>query len=921
MRSDEIRTRFLTFFEARGHRLVRSSSLVPANDPTLLFSNAGMNQFKDVFLGREKRDYARACSSQKCVRAGGKHNDLEQVGRTTRHHTFFEMLGNFSFGDYFKKDAIPWAWELVTKDFAIPKDRLYVTVFREDDEAEQIWADDVAVPPSRIFRLDEKDNFWAMGDTGPCGPCSEVHYDLGPAATEQGHKDCAFPCDCGRYVELWNLVFMQFNRDEQGNLTPLPRPSIDTGAGLERLSTVVQGKLSNFDTDLFRPLIEEAADLAKVEYGANRETDVSLRIIADHARSCTFLISDGVLPSNEGRGYVLRLIMRRALYHGQTLGLNEPFLYKMSGEVVDMMKHAYPELVDTAHHVAKAIKIEEERYGQTTRIGLDQLDQVVVGGVTFKEWKKRHAKGWSYVPRIAASADTEPGGPEALHGPEKSALASVSGKDLFKLHDTFGLRPDFVRDVVKNYGLDIDLTGYEAEMQLQRERGRASWKKVEAPFYRHGAEEPTEFVGYTQTRTPSVKVEAINAVEPKTSNKLEVGDHVEIILDRTPFYAEAGGQVGDSGWLTGESGEKVARVQNTWRAPSGLVIHDATIMQPLGLHVEGYITAEVDVERRDAIRRNHTATHLLHAALRKTLGTHVKQAGSLVAPDRLRFDFTHYAPLDEQDLLDIEDLVNEHVLKNEEVRTQVMDLDTAINTGAMALFGEKYGDQVRVLSIDDGSFSKELCGGTHVRRTGDIGLFKITSEGSVAAGMRRIEALTGAGVLEAMRSEMQTLVQLSEVLRSKPDELLQAVEKLTESEKKLRKQLESQQLKQAAASAGDMLQQAKEVKGVRVVSSRVEVTDRAAMRQMVDNLRARLESGVIVLGSVSDGRVALVAAVSKDLTDRLDAGRIVKAAAAIVEGSGGGRKDLAEAGGKNPEKLDESLHAVPSIIERMLQKL
>jgi alanyl-tRNA synthetase len=912
MNSNDIRSRFLTFFEARGHRVVRSSSLVPANDPTLLFSNAGMNQFKDVFLGREKRDYARACSSQKCVRAGGKHNDLEQVGRTTRHHTFFEMLGNFSFGDYFKKDAIPWAWELVTKDFAIPRDRLYVTVFREDDEAEQIWADDVGVPRSRIFRLDEKDNFWAMGDTGPCGPCSEIHYDLGPAATEQDHKDCAFPCDCGRYVELWNLVFMQFNRDEQGNLTPLPRPSIDTGAGLERLSTVLQGKLSNFDTDLFRPLIEEAADLARVEYGANHETDISLRIIADHARACTFLISDGVLPSNEGRGYVLRLIMRRALYHGQTLGLNEPFLHKMSGEVVEMMKDAYAELAETAHHVAKAIKVEEERYAHTTRVGLENLDRCTVvlefpgGGrdeLPFGAWKQLLSKHHGFVPGYP--------------------IAWVRGDQLFKLHDTFGLRPDFVADIFGTYA-NLDWKGYESEMQKQRERARASWKgaekKAASPIYQQLAEkQQTAFDGYTQTTSPDCHIVAL-VRGSEAVKEARPSEEVEVVLDHTPFYAEAGGQVGDTGYLVdSESGEHLAHITDTYRPVTGLIAHKAVARERLS--VGDVVIAQVDAERRDSIRRNHTATHLLHAALRKTLGTQVKQAGSLVAPDRLRFDFTHYAALDEQDLLDIEDLVNEHVLKNEEVRTQVMDLDSAVNSGAMALFGEKYGDQVRVLSIDDGSFSKELCGGTHVRRTGDIGLFKITSEGSVAAGMRRIEALTGAGVLEAMRSEMQTLVQLSEVLRSKPDELLQAVEKLTESEKKLRKQLESQQLKQAAASAGDMLQQAKEVKGVRVVSSRVEVTDRAAMRQMVDNLRARLESGVIVLGSVSDGRVALVAAVSKDLTDRLDAGRIVKAAAAIVEGSGGGRKDLAEAGGKNPEKLDESLHAVPSIIERMLQKL
>jgi alanyl-tRNA synthetase len=894
MKSNEIRSRFLRFFEERGHRALPSSSLVLANDPTLLFANAGMNQFKDVFLGREKRDYSRATTSQKCVRAGGKHNDLEQVGRTTRHHTFFEMLGNFSFGDYFKKEAIPWSWELVTKGYGIPIEKLYVTVFREDDEAEEIWAKDVGVARGRIFRMDEHDNFWAMGDTGPCGPCSEIHYDLGPAASSLGHTDCSFPCpqDCGRYVELWNLVFMQFNRDEQGVMTPLPRPSIDTGMGLERLASVLQGKLSNFDTDLFRPLIDEAATLANVEYGSNHDTDVSLRIIADHARATTFLISDGVLPSNEGRGYVLRLIMRRALYHGQTLGLNEPFLFKMSGHVVQMMKDAYPELVETERHVAKAIKLEEERYAHTTRLGLERVNALLEGS--------------------------------------NSGGGVLSGVDLFKLHDTFGLRPEFVEDIVRSRGGSVDRAGYEAEMQKQRERARASWKAVEkrvaSPLFLKLAETAkTVFDGYAQTTSTNCRVLALITsrggsrtapTEPAASvESVGPGEQVEIVLDHSPFYAEAGGQVGDVGkFLAPGSGREVAHVTDTYHPVSGLIVHKAEARHTL--HVGDIVTAQVDVERRDATRRNHTATHLLHAALRRTLGTHVKQAGSLVAPDRLRFDFTHYAALDEQDLLDIEDLVNEEILKNEDVVTKVMDLDEAVNTGAMALFGEKYADQVRVLTIDD--FSKELCGGTHVRRTGDIGLFKIVSEGSVAAGTRRIEAVTGEGVLKQLRQASETLALLAASLRAKPDELLPAVEKLTESEKKLRKELEAQQMKRAASQAGDLAKEAQEVKGVRVVAARVEVTDRAAMRQMVDDLRGKLQSGVIVLGSVADGKVSLIAAVTKDLTNKLDAGKIVKQAAVFVEGSGGGRKDLAEAGGKNPAKLDESIRIVPSIIESML---
>jgi len=721
-------------------------------------------------------------------------------------------------------------------------------------------------------------------------------------------------------------------------LSLLPKPCVDTGMGLERVATVLQGKTSNYDTDLFRPLIEEAADLANVEYGVNHETDVSLRIIADHARAATFLISDGVLPSNEGRGYVLRLIMRRALYHGQTLGLNEPFLYKMSGEVVDMMKGAYPELAETAHQIAKAIKIEETRYKQATDAGIRELGltRPALSPIALNIYKKTALtiSGPLGVSSVLSLYGDQPtfgvwvevcrasGNDAEIRKLVDSRSAGVlHGSELFRLHDTFGLRPDFVEDIVKNYGLSVDRVGYEAEMQRQRERARASWKgaetKVISPVYQQLAErQQTFFDGYTQTASPDSRIVALvrngEAVE-----EAKPGEEVEVILDHTPFYAEAGGQVGDTGYLVDPEGaEHLAHVTDTCRPVTGLIAHKAVAREKLS--VGDGLTAQVDVDRRNSIRRNHTATHLLHAALRKTLGTHVKQAGSLVAPDRLRFDFTHYAPLDEQDLLDIEDLVNEHVLKNDEVRTQVMDLDSAVNSGAMALFGEKYGDQVRVVSIEDGSFSKELCGGTHVRRTGDIGLFKLVNEGSVAAGTRRIEALTGEGVLESLRRQSQTLAQVGEVLRVKPEELLQAVEKLAESEKKLRKQLESQQLRQAAASAGDMLEQAQEVKGVRVVSSRVEVTDRAAMRQMVDNLRARLDSGVIVLGSVSDGKVSLVAAVSKDLTTRLDAGKIVKAAAAIVEGSGGGRKDLAEAGGKNPEKLDESLRAVPSIIEQML---
>ncbi len=947
MNSDEIRKRFLKFFEERGHRVVPSSSLVPANDPTLLFTNAGMNQFKDVFLGIEKRSYSRACSVQKCVRAGGKHNDLEQVGRTRRHHTFFEMLGNFSFGDYFKTDAIPWALELVTQDFAIPKNRLYATVFREDDEAEAIWAK--IVPRERIFRFGEKENFWQMGETGPCGPCSEIHYDMGPEASDLGHKDCKFPCpdDCGRYVEIWNLVFMQFNRDESGKLTPLPKPSIDTGAGLERLAAVLQGKLSNFDTDLFKPLIEEAADLANVEYGTNHNTDVSLRIVADHVRAATFLISDGVLPSNEGRGYVLRLIMRRALYHGQTLGLNEPFLYKMSGHVVDMMKAAYPELAESAPHIAKAIKVEEERYEQTTRVGLARLDDVPVTvrlkngtyEVPFREWK-RAANSPGPV-----DVSTLPGARRAARDhPTGRGDPIIRGEHLFKLWDTFGVRPDLVEDVAKNYGVhtdvfnisasapvarfqprwpEVDLDGFNAEMQKQRERARASWKgaekKVALPVYRDIAEDQkTEFDGYRQTRSENCQIVAL-IQKGEIVNEVSAGEELEIVLDHTPFYAEAGGQVGDTGhFYAPGSDHEVAHITDTYRPVAGVIAHKAVARDMI--RAGDMVTAVVDVERRDAIRRNHTATHLLHAALHEIVGPHSKQAGSLVAPDRLRFDFTHFAPLGEQDLLDIEDLVNQHVLTNEEVHTEVMDLDHAIESGAMALFGEKYGDKVRVVSIADGKFSKELCGGTHVRRTGDIGLFKIVSESSVSAGTRRIEALTGTGVLEHLRKADQTLALLGQTLHAKPDAVVTVAQRLVQTERKLVTELQSMRRAHIEQSVRELVNRYKVVRGVRVYAVRMAPMDRELLRLSVDAVRrySHVKEGVVVLGTVHDGKAALVASVSPDLTSKLDAGKIVREAAKILEGTGGGRKDLAEAGGKNPQKLDESLAAVPGIIEKML---
>ncbi len=735
---------------------------------------------------------------------------------------------------------------------------------------------------------------------------------------------------------------MQFNRDEQGTMTPLPRPSIDTGAGLERLASVLQGKLSNFETDLFRPLIEEAAALANVEYGANHDADVSLRIIADHARSATFLISDGVLPSNEGRGYVLRLIMRRALYHGQTLGLNEPFLYKISSRVVDMMKDAYPELVQTAHHVAKAIKIEEERYAQTTRAGLERLEKASV--VTSEGIELPFYKYREHTREFGGNFPTPSQAPiiyHTLYGRTSRPLPPtgvqwVPGDELFELHDTFGLRSDFVRDIVKSASptSDVDLQGYQVEMQKQRERARASWKgaekKVASPLFLKLAEDgKTVFDGYTQTTSTDCKIAAL-VVNGEAVSEVQAGAKVEIVLDHTPFYAESGGQVGDTGQLVAPGTDhEIAHVQNTYQPVSGLIVHKAVARE--GLRMGDVVTAVVDAERRDATRRNHTATHLLHAALRKTLGTHVKQAGSLVAPERLRFDFTHYTGLGEQDLLDIVGLVNEQILKNEEVVTTVMDLDTAVNTGAMALFGEKYADQVRVLTIDD--FSKELCGGTHVRRTGDIGLFKVVSEGSVAAGTRRIEAITGWEIVDTLRHDDFFRAQLTTALSGarEPSLWIQAIEELKAENKRLRKDLSTAQKRLAmealhgAPTMGEEgninpAEKVVKVKDVKLYKGVAVGVDRADLRDMIDALRRqiRMDSGVIVLGWRSEDKAALVVSVSKDLTARLDAAKIVRAVATHIEGSGGGRKDLAEAGGKNPAKLDEAIQAVPGIIEQML---
>ena len=885
MTGNAIRQRFLDYFAGRGHQVVRSSSLVPVRDPTLLFTNAGMNQFKEVFLGLEKRTYVRACSAQKCLRAGGKHNDLENVGRTRRHHTFFEMLGNFSFGDYFKKEAIAYAWELVTAPpptgYGLPKERLYVTIFRDDEQAGKLWQSAAGVAPDRIFGLDEKDNFWAMGETGPCGPCSEIHYDMGTEASDEGHADCRFPCECGRYVEIWNLVFMQFSRDAAGKMTPLPRPSIDTGMGLERVAAVLQGKLSNFDTDLLRPLVDRAAELCGQAYGESATADVSLRILADHARAAALLIHDSVMPFNEGRGYVLRKILRRAIRHGRLLGLEKPFLYELTGAAADQMQQAYPELRESVSRVARVVKEEELRFGHTLAIALKEFDRAVA---------------------------------------EVASSGTLPGPKVFYLYDSFGLPLDLMQEIARERSLLIDEAGFEAEMQKQRERARASWKGGEkaaaVPVYRkllaHGA---TQFDGYQRLLSPDCRIVGLLTGDRRVE-ALVPGQHAEVMLDHTPFYAEAGGQVGDKGALLNNAlTEELAVVEDTEAPVRGIIAHRVVARAPL--RVGDNVAAAVEESSRRSTMRNHTATHLVHAALRQVLGPHVKQAGSVVEPARLRFDFTHYAALDESEIEEVERLVNKHVLEDTEVRTEIMDLEAALETGAMALFGEKYGERVRVVQVP--GFSTELCGGTHVLRTGEIGVFKIVSESSIAAGVRRIEALTGEAAYRHYRDAVGAIQRLQQALRTNEPEVMEAVERLLQQQRALEKKLAQMRSRLARIERGELVAGGvRSVKDVQVLSSRVEEMDRTHLRDMVDALKTELKSGVVVLGAAGDGKVALVVGVTKDLTSRLHAGTIAQAVAKKVGGTGGGRPDLAEAGGRNPGKLDSAIAQVCDIVSAML---
>jgi alanyl-tRNA synthetase len=926
----QIRRKFLDFFIEKGHREVHSSSLVPANDPTLLFTNAGMNQFKDVFLGLEKRDYARATSSQKCVRAGGKHNDLENVGFTNRHHTFFEMLGNFSFGDYFKKDAVAYAWELLTSPawFNIPKDKLYATIFKgengvaRDSEAYDLWLGQ-GVPKERIYEFGAKDNFWQMGDTGPCGPCSEIHYDMGVAASDQGHTDCAFGCDCGRYVEIWNLVFMQFDRDSSGKLTPLPKPSIDTGMGLERVASVLQGVISNYDTDLFTPLIKRAAELTgtslerELEKEAHAKTAASLRVIADHSRATTFLIADGVLPSNEGRGYVLRKIMRRAMRHAWFLGQKKPVvLYEMVREVQKMMSDVYPELTASGQ-VIRVVTEEERRFHHTMESGLERLAE---GLMKLQRGLGRVRREHELNEAIAESPgdfDTGDIHPEVFEEPMR-----YPGSEAFKLYDTFGLPLDFIIDTCRDQRIEFDAAGFDRAMEEQKSRARASWKgavkQTANPAYQ---KLPTStFEGYRQTRSDNCEVVAI-IKGGQGAQELKPGDSGEIILDHTPFYAESGGQVGDRGWLYSDDHNTiVAEVTGCYFPIQGVRAHQVTAKQ--AIRVGQKVDAVVNTDIRSATMRNHTATHLLHAGLREVLGKHVKQAGSLVAPNHLRFDFSHFTGVEDEELQDIEDIINKEVLRNERVEIiENVPIDVAVNEyHAMALFGEKYGDKVRVIKIGD--FSTELCGGTHTLATGEIGLIKILKEGSVSSGVRRIEAVTGEGSLQHFRKdhELEGVVAslTSKEAESPADALRMELDRRDTEIKRLTRELDQARMKSASSSVAAAGEKVKEVRGIKVLAHRVDNLERPQLRTLVDQLRDKIGSGVVVVGSASNGNVSLIAGVTKDLTSRIQAGKVVGAVAQKVGGKGGGRPDLAEAGGKNPEALDSALDEVYNVVESLL---
>lgn len=875
MTGNEIRQKFIDYFAGRGHKVVRSSSLVPSDDPTLLFTNAGMNQFKRVFLGEEKRDYVRAATAQKCVRAGGKHNDLENVGYTARHHTFFEMLGNFSFGDYFKEDAIAYAWDLLTNEFKLPVDKLWVSVFETDDEAYDIWKDKVGVSADRILRLGEKDNFWSMGDTGPCGPCSEIHIDRGEEHG-CGRPECSVDCDCDRFLEIWNLVFMQYDRDADGVLTALPKPSIDTGMGLERVASVLQNAPTNYETDLLRPIIATVEQLTGRVYGQNEKDDVAMKVIADHSRATAFLVGDGVLPSNEGRGYVLRRVMRRAMRYGRHLGLKDPFLADTLATVFEIMRDAYPELQDNAAFITSVAKGEEERFSKTLDTGLKLLN-------------------------------------DTLDGLRAKGATQIDGEILFKLYDTYGFPLDIVKDVIGGEKFTMDEVGFMTAMARQKAQSK---KKVtftgmsEAYKELHlSPDEMPKFIGYGSLNAQADILLLVK--DGQSVATVNAGDEVELVAAQTPFYAESGGQVGDTGIIAGPNAR--LGVVNTIKDPTGLIIHKAKVLNGT-LNKTDRIVLEVDAVQRRQAAANHTATHILHAALAEVLGEHVKQAGSLVEVSRLRFDFSHFAALTQVELDAVELYVNKRITENTLVDSCEMGVDEAKDAGATALFGEKYGETVRVVTM--GGFSKELCGGTHTSRSGDIGYFKILSETSVAAGVRRIEAVTGVPAVEYVQQQLGALNVAAFLLREKTLELPQRIEKMQTDMKSQEREISRLKNELSMQEAGDAQSDVAEINGVKVLVKTVTAEDPGQLREMADRFKDNLQSGIVVLGAAHDGKAMLIAVVTKDLTSQYHAGNIVKEIAQKVGGKGGGRPDMAQAGGSQPENLAAALDYAMEIIKQ-----
>ncbi len=876
MTANEIREKFLKFFEGHGHTIVPSSSLIPKDDPTLLFTNSGMVQFKNCFLGLEDRGYSRAASSQKSVRAGGKHNDLENVGYTARHHTFFEMLGNFSFGDYFKKESIAWGWEFLTVNMGLPKDKLWITIYKDDDEAFEIWNKQMGVPAERIVRMGMESNFWMMGETGPCGPCSEILYDQGPSVG-CGRPECSVECDCDRHLEIWNHVFTQFDRDQDGNFQPLPKPNIDTGMGLERLAAIVQGVQSNYDTDLFTPIIAGIAGIAGRAYGANAEADVSMRVIADHSRAITFLIGDGVLPSNEGRGYVLRRILRRAARHGKLLGIDRPFLPEVVSLVVTVMQEAYPDLIDKESYIRKVVVNEEQRFIDTLDTGLRILGEEV-----------------------------------ALL--KKEGRQVIPGDVVFKLYDTFGFPVDLTADIVRKDGLTLDMEGFEAAMEAQREKARESWKgsgeQAVADSYKKLSVRgvTTAFIGYHGVTEAAAVVTAILKKDAEVE-ELVAGENGEIFVDETPFYGEKGGQVGDTGVIAGNG--YLFEVWDT-QCPTDTLITHIGKMKEGKIRVGDTVQLRVDETSRRATEAHHSGTHVLNAALKKVLGDHIKQAGSSVTPERFRFDFTHFSRIEAEELDAIENIANEYIRRNAEVNTRVLPKEEAMKTGAAAVFDEKYSDNVRVVKMGD--FSMELCGGTHVNRTGDIGALKVVGESAVAAGVRRIEAVTGGEAIKYFKAVEAELKKSAGLLRANPLEVTERIDRILKHQRDLEREIETLKGKLAARDSADLIGRAREIKGVKVLATVVEAPDVKTLRDFGDKLRDRLQSGVVLLGSKVEGKAMLLCMVTKDLTGRYHAGNIIKAVAPVVGGSGGGRPDMAQAGGPQPENLEQALAKLEDLL-------